>query len=303
MKSVVGHRNPDTDSVAASILLSNILGAEFGPVIANNLNKETKFVLEFLNIEVPPLVSSGAKVYVLVDHNEPGQIPPEVDISKVTMIVDHHKLGGLSLPSPIDIKIEPVGSTCTIIKEYFDEQGLPISKKQASLIMAGIISDTLNLKSPTTTPKDAQTLKELEQISEFKAEDLARKMFEAKSDLTGVAVEEIIMQDYKKFEFGCQQVGFGVFETVNPKGALERLEEIYSALTNKKEEDEVNYMFFAIVDIMSQVSYLMLLSKTEKDLAIKAYGGKVEDDYMTLPGFVSRKKQMIPPLENILKNE
>jgi len=302
MKYIVGHRNPDTDSVVSTILLSNLLGDNYLPSIANELNKETKYVLDLLKIPQPVKISSDCDACVLVDHNEPNQMSPEVSCDKVEMIVDHHKLGGLALSTPITVKIEPVGSTCTIICKLFKENNKQISQQQASLMLAGIISDTLNLKSPITTEEDVEAVKQLKAISDFNVDNLASGMFKAKSDLTGVSIETVVNQDYKNFEIAGKKVGFGVFETVSPESALERVEEIFTALKNKKQAENTDYMFFAVVDIVGEMAYLMLLSKMEEDLALRVYRGKSNGKYMILPGIVSRKKQMIPVLEKTLKN-
>jgi manganese-dependent inorganic pyrophosphatase len=302
MKYIVGHQNPDTDSVAAAIALADLLGDNYKPAIAGKLNKESKYVLNLLELAEPMMVPSDSDAYVLVDHNALCQISPNIEIEKIEMIIDHHKLGGLSLQVPIKVITDSVGSTCTLIYNLFKEKQKKISKKQAGLMLAGIISDTLNFKSPTTTDIDIAVASELEKISELNRDIVAGQMFEAKSDLTGISTEEIIGQDYKNFDLGCKKVGFGVFETVSPDPALKRIKEISTALREKKQVEKVDYMFFAIVDIVGEMAYLTLLSKDEEDLATGAYGGSVEDGYMVLPGVVSRKKQMTPALEKTLKD-
>ncbi|KKQ95021.1 MAG: putative manganese-dependent inorganic pyrophosphatase [candidate division CPR2 bacterium GW2011_GWC1_39_9] len=301
MKYVVGHKNPDTDSVVSAYCLAEFLGDGYKAARAGEPNKETQFVFKYSKAEMPELVdASKADAFVLVDHNGDCQIPKDVDRDRIEMIVDHHKLEGLSLNSPISIRIEPVGSTSTLVAKMYSKNNIEISKEVAALLLSGIISDTLKMTSPTTTSADKETAKELATKARINIDELASEMFKIKSDLTGMSISKVVGSDYKNFQMGKNKVGFGVFETVDPKPAIKKKKEIIAALTDLKNKEEVNLIFFGIVDIIKTITYLVILSKDEAEVAEKGYGGKTEDNILKLTGIVSRKKEMIPLLEKAL---
>jgi len=193
-------------------------------------------------------------------------------------------------------RAEPVGSTCTVIASIFKENGVKPNKQQAGLLLCGIISDTLKFTSPTTTDTDKKIAEELEKISGIKINPLAEKMFEAKSDISKMSLEEIVNADYKIFEEQNTKLGFGVYETTNPKVFDSKKDNLVSLLTNKKTKENLNLIFFAVVDIIKQKSFLYLIGDSEKNIAQKAFGGKIDQNIMVLDKIVSRKKQMIPPI-------
>ncbi|MFH0932158.1 MAG: DHH family phosphoesterase, partial [bacterium] len=183
---IIGHKNPDTDSVVATLAYFNLktkLGENVEPAIAGPLNNETKFVLSYLNIEPPKLIESlEQKQVILLDHGDFSQTTAGIDSAEIVEVVDHHPVGGIKTESPILYRAEPVGSTCTVLVKFFQEKGQEIEKEIAGLLLAGIISDTLFLSSPTTTELDKKTLQDLAEIAEIEPKEFAQKMFEAKSD-------------------------------------------------------------------------------------------------------------------------
>lgn len=299
MKYVVGHRNPDTDSVVSAIVLADLLGKGYLPAVAGDVNRETVFVLNFFGVLLPESITNkNAHAYVLVDHNQEAQMSKMIDKEKIEAIVDHHNLGGLSLSKTISVRMEPVGSTGTIIAAMYKEINKEINKKTASLLLACIVSDTLNFKSPTTTILDKELSKELEILSGVDASILAADMFAAKSDLSGISINKLIEADYKEFKMGRKKVGIGVFETVNSVSVLDRKKEILEALETLKKNQEVEYLFFLIVDILEEKTYFILPTEKEEDVAFKIFKSTVKNKIMELPGLVSRKKQIVPSLEN-----
>jgi manganese-dependent inorganic pyrophosphatase len=297
---IVGHKNPDTDSVVSAIALSELEKAEgkdYIAVRAGDLNKETEFVLNQFAFKMPELLPEGEKKVILVDHNEVSQISENISTDQIQCIIDHHKLGGLSLSEPISVRTKPVVSTATMIAQIFNEDNIEITKNVAGILLAGIISDTLNLTSPTTTEKDKKIVEALNKIANIDIERLAKDMFAAKSDISDIPTEELLNKDYKNFEIVGKKIGFGVWETVLPEAVLEREQEIINILDKMKQEESLDFVFFAVVDILNNNSVFIIISDTEKEVAEAAFGGKVENGLMKLEGVVSRKKQMIPPLE------
>jgi len=297
----IGHTNPDTDSVLSAILIAKfsekIFGAEASPAIAGDVNNETKFILDFLKIQKPELTQkiSGEQV-IMVDTTEPAQIIEGLTETNLYAIVDHHNLGGLKSGKPIFSRIEPVGCTATVIYKILKEKNIKIDKISAILIMACIISDTLNLTSPTTSADDKKILKELNKIAELNLVKFIGDQFAAKSSLEGIATADIISKDYKNFEMGKSKVGIGVWETTDPETVQNKKKELLAALARKKSEEKLDYIFFLIVDILKENSIMYVLSETEKILAEKVFKDKGENNEIFLKGIVSRKKQVVPPL-------
>lgn len=297
----IGHMNPDTDSVLSAILISKfgkeIFGFEITPAIAGDINNETKFVLNLLNISKPQQMDKiTGETVVLVDTTEPGQIIDGLTGVNLAGIVDHHNLGGLKSGKPILARIEPVGCTATVIYKILIEKGTKFDKTSATLMMACVISDTLNLTSPTTSEDDKKALAELNKIAKLDLKKFISNLFAAKSSLEGIGTENIITKDYKDFEMGKNKVAIGVWETTNPGTVNSKKTELINALAKRKEAEKLDYIFFLVVDIMKKSGTMYLLGDKEKNLAEKVFGGKAEDNLLELKGVVSRKKQVVPPL-------
>lgn len=304
MKSTVialGHKNPDLDSVVSPILVSKfakkIFGFEIESRVAGDLNNETKFVLDYVKIQKPKLIKAIKKEQVvLVDTTEPGQLVEGVTEDSLTGIIDHHNLGGLKSSKPIFVRIENIGCTCSVIYKILQEKGVKIDKTSAILMMSGIISDTLNLSSPTTTADDKKILAELAKIAKISAKDWAEKLFAAKSSLKGISIERIVECDYKDFEMGGKKIGIGVWETTDPSTVDEKKSAIMKLLQEKKMQSGLDFVLFGVVDILKNNSYCYVVGEDEKLLVEKVFKTKEENGTAFLKGIVSRKKQIVPPL-------
>ncbi len=303
---IVGHKNPDTDSVISAIAAQELfskLGFETVAKRAGEANNETKFILKKLGIAMPELVTAlqEDETVMLVDHNEESQSFDQLDYAKVSHIIDHHKLS-LKTEAPIFCRVEPVGSTASLLAKMFFENGVVLSQKIAQLLMAGILSDTLNLTSPTTTIEDKDLLEKLNGIAKMDVNGFVVEMFAAKSSLDGISVEDIIRIDYKTFEMGKYNVGVGTWETTLPESVSAKKTEIMQALRHEKEAVKLDYIFFMVVDILKQNCQLYLVGEKEQTLAVKIFAGKITNNEMFLPGVVSRKKQIVPQLTEALNN-
>ena len=209
---VIGHKNPDTDATVAPIVAAWYLGLKdkensYVPVIYNQPNKEAMFVLKYFGFNLPrekQSFSPGDKI-VIVDTTNPDELPDLTDV-EVLAVFDHHKLGGLKTSKPLSAFIFPLGSTTAVLFKYFKANRLGcknLDPKNAGLMAAGIISDTLNLQSPTTTDFDKQALKKLVEIAGIRDVDkLASEMFDAKSSLEGLTPLDILKYDAKEYTFG-----------------------------------------------------------------------------------------------------
>jgi len=308
---VIGHLNPDTDNIAATIGITALLrseGKEAVPYKKGNLNNETDWVLEYSNfkdqIQDLPNENLPEKQRVfLVDFNETAQAP--VDLSKIKLVglVDHHKLAGnWQTEEPIIFRVEPVGSSCTIVAKMFWEKNIAVSSELATLLLCGIISDTLNLSSPTTTEEDRQWVAALAKQSGGNVNDLADKLFEAKSDLSAFTPAEVVKLDYKVFTFGTKRIGIGVVETVKPENVKKIEGDLKQVLSRMKKEENLDLAYLGIVDILKKQTELLLISDEEKTVAMKSFSDIViSGDNLVLRGIVSRKKQIVPAMEKVVK--
>ncbi len=312
---IIGHKNPDTDCIVSAFVLAELLKKKPGtipwfsdfiikPGRAGSLNKETKFVFKYFKLSPPLLIKSVKNKNVfLVDHNGYNQAISGIKEANVLGVMDHHNLEGLETAFPIFYYAEPIGSTSAIIAKTFLENHINLNKKIAGLLLAAVLSDTLKLTSPTTTLEDKKVAKILAGISKENIEKLSQKMFRAKSDIRGVSFQELVSKDYKEYEVKGTSLGFGVWETTSAVQLEKKKKQLFSAMEESKKKRKMDLMFFALVDILKKNSLVFLLGGKEKSIAEKAFNKKAEGNFLFLPGVVSRKKQMIPPLKNfLLKN-
>jgi manganese-dependent inorganic pyrophosphatase len=303
--AIVGHKNPDTDSIVSAIAaqeyFTNVLKREAMAFRAGELNNETKFILEHFTAQVPEMIGELGQdgVVALVDHNEISQIADGIGFEKVEYVFDHHKLL-ISTEKPIFCRCEPLGSTSSLLAKLFEESDMKPSESVTKLLLAGILSDTLNLASPTTTQEDRLLVERLNDIANIEIGTFCEEMFKAKSSLEGIGAAEIISLDYKVFEMGNKKIGIGTWETTDPQTVNEKNAEIKQQLILKKEENGLSMIFFMVVDIIKQNCFLYVISRDEKDVAMQVFGGEESEDIIKLVGVVSRKKQIVPPLTEYL---
>ncbi len=307
MLAVFGHQNPDTDAITAALVYASLLTRTGTPAAAyrlGELNFETPFVLREAGVEVPPLLgdlSAGTEV-ALVDHNESAQSVPNLAELSVTHVVDHHKLGDLQTSVPATLRFEPVGSCGTILLGLHREAGLTVEPKEARLMLSGILSDTLHFRSPTTTDADRAAVEFLAPIAGI--EDItayAMAMFAAKSDLGDTPAETLLRMDYKEFTFGegdaAQRWGVGVTETTNPGYVLGRQEELLAAMQALKAEAGLQGILLSVVDILEEHNETLVPSDAEAAVLQGAFGVSAAEGRANLGASISRKKQIIPALE------
>jgi manganese-dependent inorganic pyrophosphatase len=299
---IIGHTNPDTDSIVSAVIAQDFLakefsGAELAACRAGEANNETKFVFKSFGVELPKLVKkiTGKESVVLVDFNEMSQAIAGLSFSQVVKVVDHHKIA-MTTEAPISCRTEVVGSTSSLLAKMYQETGRKISTKIAKLMLAGILSDTLNLTSPTTTDWDKRMIKELNKIAKLDLKKFVADLFAAKSSLDGISIDTIVNQDYKAFEIGKHKIGVGTWETTNPGSVHEKKEKIMELLRSKKEKDGLEYILFMVVDILKQNCTLYAVDEKEAMFVEKVFKSKAKNGEAFLPGVVSRKKQIIPQI-------
>ena len=301
---VIGHKNPDTDSVAAAIGYAELLkrrGKDAIPLIAGEINKGTRLVLDKFGVEKPALahlVDFPEASVILVDHNEAGQWADGLVKEHVTELIDHHRFGDFSSAQPIYVRTQPVGSTSSIIAKMYEESNEVPSREIAGLLLSAILTDTLMFRSPTTTDFDRDMARLLNKIVLINMMEHAGEIFAAKSDISDMPLEDVINKDFKEFHFNDHaRVGIAVFETVDASGPLTRKDEFIAELIKVKKANNLDYLIFSIVDIAKEIGNFIVVSPAEQSLLEEVFGGKAVADIMTMPDIISRKKQIVPPLE------
>lgn len=301
---LVSHKNPDTDAIVSIIVMEDFLkklGKKAKAYRVGKISKEAEYVLKYFKQKSPVLIKnlSGRKVF-LIDHDELEQGGKGVDKAEIVGVLDHHRLGGIETAGPIFSRTEPVGSTSTLVFKMFKEKGLGLNKKQAALLLAGIISDTLKFISPTTTTEDKKLAKELEKISSEDIEKLSQGMFKARFDISGMSLKDLLKEDYKEFKLGKKIVGIAALETPSPQGILEKKFQIIKELKKMKKQRKIDLIYFATLDVLKKGCNLVIVGEEERRAAEKAFTKKEKENLVYLPGVISRKKQIIPKLTDVL---
>jgi len=298
---VAGHKSPDTDAICAAIAYAEFKkkrGMDAVPVRLGDLNPETQFVLKKFGIPVPELMTDATgKKLIIVDHSETTQSPDNFDKAEIIEIVDHHKIGDLTTPNPIFFLSMPVGCTCTVIKILYDYFGIEIPKEIAGIMLSAILSDTVMFKSVTTTDEDKKRAEELAKIAGI--EDMqahAMEMFKAKSDVAGKTPRDLIFRDFKDYVMSGKKVGVGQLEVVDLSLLDELKDPIYEEMKKVKEEGERHSIFLMLTDIMKEATELLVISD-EPAVVEKAFGVPLKERSVWLEKVMSRKKQVVPPLE------
>lgn len=245
------------------------------------------------------LLGAKGKRLILVDHNERSQAVEGMESAEVLEIIDHHRLGTVETIAPVFFRNQPVGCTATIVYQMYQENNIKIEPKIAGLLCSAIISDTLLFRSPTCTASDKQAALTLADIAGIQVEKYASSMFEAGSNLKGKTDGEIFYQDFKKFTVGKVSFGVGQISSLNPKELEELMDRMHPYMNKAREEHGVDMMFFMLTNILTESTKLLCEGQGAKQMILSAF--RVEEvengdkDYIvSLPGVVSRKKQLIP---------
>lgn len=301
-KLIFGHKSPDTDTICSSLVLANLrtkLGDSVKACRLGEPNKETKYALDYLNVQVPQLICEIEKdqEVILVDHNEFSQSADGIENAKIKMVVDHHRINDFETAEPLYYRAEPVGCTCTILYKMYKENNVEIDKTMAGLMLSAIISDTLLLKSPTKTVEDEKAVEELAKIAQIDYKEYGLEMLKAGTDLSDLSAEELISLDCKECSLNDKKAKIAQVNSADISVMLARKAEIEEAMKKDIEQNGVDLFVFVITDIIESNSQAIVLGK-ETSIFEKAFGVTLENDEAYLPGVVSRKKQILPPLQN-----
>ena len=297
---VFGHKNPDTDSICSSIVMANLeaklRGQEVVPCRLGEINEETKYALNYFNATEPELIEKveEGQTVILVDHNEFTQTVEGIENAKIDTVVDHHRINNFHTAEPLFYYAQPVGCTSTLLYELYKMNNVEIEPKYAGLMLSAIISDTLLLKSPTTTEKDKKTLEELAKIVNIDIEKYGLDLLKAGTNLDKDTEKELVNLDAKIMENDGIRCMVAQVNTVSIPDVLARKEKLEEVINQEIEEKELDLLVFAITDIVNSNSEAIVLGK-RTDLVSKTF--EIKDNIAVMPGVVSRKKQILPLIE------
>ena len=321
----IGHIATDCDSISSAIACAELFNGV--AVRASNNNTEIDYMLDYWKYDklIPDMadyiyqdnnlqwhVRDNRKI-CLVDHNQITQFNDALKLvqSEIVGCIDHHALQNNCFVTdlPVFVNIRPWGSASTIVAHMYITHDRMINKQTAGLLLSAILSDTLNLHSPTTTRMDKFIVSLLAQCTNTTNVDhLAHEQFQAKSrELQSVSTHALIRGDLKQFKLSSADnkstvhVAFGVIETVDTKAVLQRKSDIIHEIKALKHELHVDVAFIAVVDIVKLKSYCFFVEHAEQSLGKLAYGVECGSDCVAALGNrVSRKKQFIPPLSSVV---
>ena len=300
---VFGHQNPDSDAIGSAVAFAYLAKEAYGldteAVALGEPNEETAFVLDTFGVKAPRVVTSakaeGVEQVILTDHNEFQQSISDIAEVEVYGVVDHHRVANFETASPLYMRLEPVGSASSIVYRMFKENNVEVPKDVAGLLLSGLISDTLLLKSPTTHASDPGVAAELAEIAGVNLEEYGLAMLKAGTNLSSKSAEELIDIDAKTFELNGNQVRVAQVNTVDIADVLSRQEEIEEAITDSIKSNGYSDFVLMITDILNSNSEILTLG-SNTDKVENAFDFVLENNHAFLEGAVSRKKQVVPQL-------
>lgn len=293
---VFGHRNPDSDSICCSIVVSewlNFIGKTAKPFRQGELTPESKYILNFADVLVPDMLPSdlsGQKVW-LVDFTDVEQGPPTLLDSDILGIIDHHRLGTVITKSPPDVWIRKVGCSCTIVFQILTtESPMPISQHQAILLLGAILSDTLALTGPTTTEKDKVAVSKLKNIANLNYDKFINGLLAAKTDISGQTASQLLNRDAKNYQIGGLSILLSQIEVCSMADITPILPELFQAIEIRRKVSRLDVVVLILTDIMQHNSTIYFSENETLGLSP-----------VSLPGVTSRKKEILPWLTNQLE--
>jgi len=298
---VFGHQNPDTDAIVAAKAFAYFQtqkGYDVEAVALGEPNMETTYVLNHFDEPAPRVVktvSNEVDNVMLVDHNEAQQSVSDLDKVQVSFVVDHHRIANFETTSPLYYRAEPVGCTSTILTEMFNEEKMEIPAKLAGLMLSAIISDTLLLQSPTTTDADREAVRMLAEIADIDVQSYGIAMLKAGTNLAAKSDKELIDGDAKSFDMAGKSVRIGQINTVDLADVLDRQAGLEKEMQAEMAADGYDLFITLATNVLNSDSELIVAGEP-KSAVEKAFNTKLENNRASLPGVVSRKKQVVPPL-------
>jgi manganese-dependent inorganic pyrophosphatase len=301
---VFGHKSPDTDSTGSAIIwawyLNEIKGISAQARLLGEPNTEAAFVLNCWSLEKPEILTELADdtQVVIVDTNNPAELPENINSADITAIIDHHKLvGGLETKGPIDITMRSLACTATVMYDLMGQDADRMPQAIKGVVLSCILSDTLEFRSPTTTNHDRDIANKLASDLGVDIPSYACEMFEAKSDISAFSDAELLRMDSKNYAVGHTKFRVSVLETTAPKVVLDRKDSLMESMRDVANQDGIDQVLLFVIDILRQEATFLIPNDLVKAVAQNSFGVDVSGDTVVLPGIMSRKKQIIPNLK------
>ena len=301
---IFGHKGPDTDATCSALIwewyLKDVQNKDAQAFVQEPPNSEAQFVLERWGVTMPAILDdlNADDEVVIVDTNNPGELPANINETNIAEVIDHHMLaGGLKTRGPIKFTIRPVAATATVMKWLIgrDMEKMPDAIK--GLMLSCVLSDTLEFRSPTTTPTDKALAERLASELGVDISTYAAEMFAAKSDVSAFSDAELLTMDSKLFDVDGKKLRVSVLETTAPSVVLARKQGLMDAMGAVAARDGIDQVLLFIVDILNEEATLLVPNDLVKTIAEKSFGANVAGDTVVLPGVMSRKKQIVPNLK------
>jgi manganese-dependent inorganic pyrophosphatase len=301
---VFGHKSPDTDATMSAIVwawyLTHRRGGDAEPCLLGEPNTEAAFVLQhwgFAKSRIIADVEAGQNV-VIVDTNNPAELPASINDANIMAIIDHHMLvGGLKTRTPINVVMRPLACTATVMHDIMGADVADLPSEIKGAMLSCILSDTLEFRSPTTTDHDRAVAEALAANLGVSIPDLAAQMFAAKSDVSAFSDAALLRMDSKEYTVAGKELRVSVLETTAPKVVLDRKASLMASMVDVAREDGADQVLLFVVDILREEATLLVPNDLVKRMAEASFGCTVTGDTVVLPGIMSRKKQIIPALK------
>ena len=300
---IFGHKSPDTDSTGSPLIWEWFLkdaGVDAKAVLLGQPNTEAAFVAQRWGFDQPEILRDveDGQACVIVDTNNPAELPENINAADVQAIIDHHLLvGGIKTKGPIDVTIRPLACTATIMHQLMGDKAAKMPEGIKGLMLSCILSDTLAFRSPTTTPVDKKLAEDLAADLKIDINAYADEMFAAKSDVSAFSDAELLRMDSKEYEIDGTKFRVSVLETTSPKAILDRKDALVAAMPAVAAEDGVDQVLLFVVDIIREEATMLLPNDLTKQVAKASFDADTSGDTVVLPGIMSRKKQIIPNLK------
>jgi manganese-dependent inorganic pyrophosphatase len=301
---VFGHKSPDTDSTGSPLIwawyLTTVKGTRAEAVLLGEPNTEAAFVIERWGAAKPAIIAdvgAGDEV-VIVDTNNPSELPPSINEAKVLAVIDHHMLvGGLKTKAPIEMTVRPWACTATVMHALMGDDAGRMPEQIKGLMLSCILSDTLEFRSPTTTAVDRDLAVKLAADLGIDIPGYAAEMFAAKSDVSAFSDAELLRMDSKEYEVAGHQLRISVLETTSPGLILARKDSLMETMQTVAAEDGAEQVLLFVIDILREEATLLVPNDLVRTIAERSFGATVSGDTVVLPGIMSRKKQILPNLK------
>ncbi|BBD89591.1 manganese-dependent inorganic pyrophosphatase [Staphylococcus caprae] len=302
---IFGHKNPDTDAISSAIIMADFEqqtgNTEAKAYRLGEVSAETQYALDYFKVDAPELLSEDLnnEEVILVDHNEFQQSADSINDATVKHVIDHHRIANFETAGPLYYRAEPVGCTATILYKMYKERGFEIKPHIAGLMISAIISDSLLFKSPTCTQEDVNAAQALKDIANVDLDSYGLDMLKAGASTTDKSAETLLDMDAKSFTMGDYVTRIAQVNTVDIDEVLNRKDELEKVMLEVSANEKYDLFVLVVTDIINSDSKILVVG-AEKDKVGQAFDVQLDDGMAFLSGVVSRKKQVVPQITEVL---